>query len=187
MSEKTNIHKLNNGMTIIGVPVAGVQSAAFEFLLPGGASLMPDGCCGAPAVIEDWIFRGAGGKSSREITDLLDGLGLHRGSAVESKHIALAARPRSGKSAQSHRALRRYHPQTCSRTSAVRIFKTTRLQGLLSLEDDPRHKTMLLLGSIFIPTRWAETPQANRKICRILQLKKQNRYSMKISVFHRQF
>jgi predicted Zn-dependent peptidase len=151
MPEKTDIYKLANGMTLIGIPVAAVQSAAFEFLLPGGASLMPEGCCGAPAVIEDWIFRGAGGKSSRELTDLLDGMGLHRGSAVESKHIALAA---ALEAENLLKAIELYSDIILKPALEPQQFEYSRqlsLQGLLSLEDDPRHKTMLLLREHFYP------------------------------------
>jgi len=91
MTEKIDTYKLANGMTILGVPMASVQSVAFGFLLPAGAAMISDGCSGAGTVISDWIFRGAGNKTSRELADSLDGLGLHRGSSVESKHLALSA------------------------------------------------------------------------------------------------
>ena len=151
MPEKTDIYKLANGMTLIGVPVAAVQSAAFEFLLPAGASLTPDGCCGAPAIIEEWIFRGAGGKTSRELADLLDGLGLHRGSGVESKHISLSA---ALEAENLLKVIELYADIILKPTLDGQQFEYSRqlaLQGLLSLEDDPRHKIMLLLKEHFYP------------------------------------
>ncbi len=151
MAEKIHIHKLNNGMTAVGIEVPGVQSAAFEFLIPAGAAVMPDGCCGAPAVIEDWIFRGAGGKTSRELNDLMDGLGLHRASSVDSRHITIAA-------AMEAKSL----PKTVELYADVILrpalddkqFEYSRqlaIQGVMSLDDDPRHKIMLLLKENFYP------------------------------------
>ena len=51
---------LKNGLVILGEPMEAVESVAFDFLLPAGAALLPQGCCGAGNVIADWIFRGAG-------------------------------------------------------------------------------------------------------------------------------
>jgi predicted Zn-dependent peptidase len=151
MPEKTDIYKLANGMTLIGVPVAGVQSAAFEFLIPAGAAMAPDGCCGAPAVIEDWIFRGAGGKTSRQLSDILDGLGLHRGSGVESKHINFSAALQAD---NLPKAIELYADIILKPALDLRQFEYSRqhaLHGLLGLEDDPRHETMLLLREHFYP------------------------------------
>lgn len=151
MPKKTDIYKLANGMTVIGIPVASVQSAAFEFLLPAGASVMPHGCCGAPAIIEDWIFRGAGGKTSRELSDMLDGLGLHRGSGVESKHITLSAALQAD---NLPKAIELYADIILKPALEPEQFEYSRqlaLHGLLSLEDDPRHKISLLLREHFYP------------------------------------
>ncbi len=70
--------------------MAQIESAAFGFMLPSGASLMPDGACGAGAVIIDWVMRGAGAMNSRQLIDALDGLGLHRGSGITSGNINLS-------------------------------------------------------------------------------------------------
>jgi predicted Zn-dependent peptidase len=158
MSEKIDIHKLASGMTIIGVPMAQVQSAAFDFLLPAGAALMPDDCCGAPAVISDWIFRGAGGKTSRELTGLLDGLGLHRSSNVESRHINLSAALQADNLLN---AIQLYADIILSPALDNQQFDYSRqlaLQALASLEDDPMHKTMLLLRQYFYPDPLGRNP-----------------------------
>jgi len=150
-------------MVVLGIPMRQVQSAAFDFLLPAGASLMPEDCCGAPAVIEDWIFRGAGGKTSRELTDLLDGLGIHRNSSVESKHIALSA---VLEAENLTRAIELYADIILKPVLDEPQFEYSRqlaLQGLASLEDDPMHKTMLLLRQHFYPDPLGRNPLGNQK------------------------
>ncbi|MHC4891302.1 MAG: insulinase family protein, partial [Planctomycetota bacterium] len=82
MAGRFDKHVLKNGMVLLGEPMEGVESVAFGFMLPAGEALLPDGCCGAGSVIADWIFRGAGDKSSRQLCDALDGLGLHRAGSV---------------------------------------------------------------------------------------------------------
>ncbi|MGA2916538.1 MAG: pitrilysin family protein [Sedimentisphaerales bacterium] len=163
MPEKIDIYKLANGMTAIGVPMAQVQSAAFEFLLPAGAAVMPEGCCGASAVISDWIFRGAGNKSNRELTDLLDGLGLHRKSGAESKHISLSA---ALEAENLDKAIELYADIITRPSLDSGQFEYSRqlaLQSLASLEDDPMHKVSHLLHQYFYPDPLGRNPLGTQK------------------------
>jgi predicted Zn-dependent peptidase len=163
MTERIDIYKLANGMTILGIPMAQVQSAAFDVLLPCGSAITPDDCCGAPAVIEDWIFRGAGNKTSRELIGLLDGLGLHRSNSVESKHIALFAALQAD---NLLKAIELYADIILKPALDREQFEYSRqlaLQGLASLEDDPRHKTILLLQEHFYPDPLGRSPIGNQR------------------------
>jgi predicted Zn-dependent peptidase len=158
MTERIDTHKLSNGMVILGVPMAQVQSAAFGFLLPAGAAVMPDLCCGAPAIIEDWMFRGAAGKTSRELTDLLDGLGLHRNASIKSKHIELSAATEADNLLN---AIELYADVILKPTLDEQQFEYSRqlaLHGLAGLEDDPRQKTSLLLAEHFYPDPLGRSP-----------------------------
>ncbi|MFB0525364.1 MAG: insulinase family protein, partial [Phycisphaerae bacterium] len=101
MTEKFDQHILKNGMVMLGEPMEAVESVAFGFMLPAGAALLPEGCCGAGNVIADWIFRGAGDKNSRELSDALDGLGLHRAGSLSSSHITIGAVLEAGNLAQA--------------------------------------------------------------------------------------
>ena len=78
-------------MVLLGERMEAVESVAFGFMLPAGAAVMPEGCCGAANVIADWIFRGAGERDNRQFGDALDGLGLHRSAGVNSAHITIGA------------------------------------------------------------------------------------------------
>ena len=91
MEQKIDKQVLNNGMVLLGEPMAGVESVAFDFMLPAGAAMLPEGVCGAANIASDWIFRGAGSRDSRALGDALDGLGLHRSDAVGSAHLSVGA------------------------------------------------------------------------------------------------
>jgi predicted Zn-dependent peptidase len=163
MTEKTDIYKLANGITILGIPMAQVQSAAFDILLPAGAAVTPDGCCGAPAIISDWIFRGAGGKTNKELTDQLDGLGLHRKNSVESKHITLSA---ALEAENLHQVIELYADIILKPALDDKQFEYSRqlaLQGLASLEDDPMQKTLLMLAEHFYPDPLGRNPLGIQK------------------------
>ena len=75
----TRIHKLSNGLTIVGELMPSKQAAAFTFLVPAGSATEPIGKDGLTGVLESVSYRGAGAYNSRELSDALDGLGLSRG------------------------------------------------------------------------------------------------------------
>jgi predicted Zn-dependent peptidase len=158
MTEKLDKHILENGMVLLGEPMEGVASVAFGFMLPAGAALLPEGCCGAGGVIADWIFRGAGDKSSKELGDALDGLGLHRAGSVGSSHITVGAALEAGNLAQ---ALDLYADIVLKPSLEEDQFELARqlaVDGVLSLDDAPRQKVMLKLRERFYPSPLGRSP-----------------------------
>ena len=152
MSEKLDKHILKNGMVILGEPIEQVGSAAFTFLLPSGSSRFPYGCCGAGAVITDWIFRGAGDRNSRQLIDALDSLGLHRNTSMNSSHISLGA---ALEASNLENAIDVYADIILKPTLDIDQFSLSKqlaLHELAGLEDDPRQKVMLNLCEQFYPT-----------------------------------
>jgi predicted Zn-dependent peptidase len=121
-------------------------------MLPAGASRLPDGCCGAGAVISDWIFRGAGNRDSRELGDELDGLGLHRASSVNSSHITIGA---TLEAENLSKALELYADiilRSSLREDQFEPAKQLAIDGVRALDDDPRQKVMLKLREQFYPS-----------------------------------
>ena len=151
MAEKIDKHVLKNEMVVLGEPMEGVESAAFGFMLPAGASVLPEGCCGAASVISDWIFRGAGERNSRQLGDTLDGLGLHRASSVNSAHIAIGA---ALEAANLEKGLDLYADMILRPRLEDEQFEPARqlaIDGVRGLDDDPRQKVMLKLREKFYP------------------------------------
>jgi len=151
MTERLDKHILKNGTVILGEPMEAVGSAAFGFMLPAGAALLPEGCCGAGNVIADWMFRGAGDKNSRQLGDALDGLGLHRASSVSSSHITFGAALEAGNLAK---AIELYADIILAARLEEEQFELARqlaIDEVLALDDDPRQKVMLKLREQFYP------------------------------------
>src|SRR5512146_2140948 len=96
MGTQVDKYVLKNGAVILGEMMPNVASVAFDIMLPCGASLLPKGLGGASEIISDWIFRGAGNRDSRQLSDALDSLGIHRNSSVGSAHLVLGAAMESG-------------------------------------------------------------------------------------------
>ncbi len=152
MAERIDTHILKNGMVLVGEPMEGVESVAFGFMLPAGAAILPEGCCGAGSVIVDWIFRGAGEKNSRDLGDALDGLGLHRAASMSSSHISVGSALESENLGD---ALDLYadiilRPQL--KEDQFELARQLAIDSVLALDDDPRQKVMLKLREQFYPS-----------------------------------
>ncbi|MBN1974899.1 MAG: insulinase family protein [Sedimentisphaerales bacterium] len=151
MTEKLDKHILKNGMVILGEPMEGVESAAFDFMIPAGASRMPEHCCGAANVIEDWIFRGAGDKTNRQLNDAIDGLGVIRGSSVGSSHISISGAMESSNLSMVLDLYADIINKPWLKDEEFEFSRQSAIDEVLSLEDDPRHKVMLKLREHFYP------------------------------------
>ena len=151
MELRTDKCILPSGMVLLGEPMDGVESVAFDFLLPAGAAVMPEGVCGAANVISDWIFRGAGRRDNRALGDALDGLGLHRSDSVSGSHLSIGAALESSNLAQALDL----HADVILRPHLTdeefEPAKQLAIEGVLALEDEPRHKVMLELRKRFYP------------------------------------
>jgi len=152
MTERVDKHILKNGMVVLGEPMDAVESVAFDFMLPAGASQLPDGCCGAGSVIADWIFKGAGDKDSRGLGDALDGLGLHRVSSVGSSHITIGAVLEAGNLAEAIELYADIILRASLKEDQFELARQLAIDGVCALDDDPRHKVMLKLREQFYPS-----------------------------------
>ena len=151
MGQNFDKHKLANGMVLLGERMEAVESVAFGFMLPAGASLMPEGCCGASNVISDWIFRGAGDKDNRQLGDALDGLGLQRSGGCDTAHITIGA---ALESSNLSKALDLYGDIIQRPKLSDQQFTPARqlvINGVKALDDNPRQKVMLELRELFYP------------------------------------
>ncbi len=151
MAEHFNKYMLKNGMVLLGEPMEAVESVAFDFMLPAGEACLPDGCCGAGNVIADWIFRGAGDKDSRQLSDAIDGLGLVRGRSVGSSHIAIGAALEAGNLAEALDLHADIILRPSLKDDQFELARQLAIDEVLSLDDDPRHKVMLKLREQFYP------------------------------------
>ena len=152
MAERLDKHILKNGMVLLGEPMEAVESVAFDFMLPAGASMLPEGCCGAANVAADWISRGAGNKSSRQLCDALDGLGLHRSASVGSAHITIGAALEADNLSDALDLYADIIQKPSLDKDQFELARQLAIDGVLALDDDPRHKVMLKLREQFYPS-----------------------------------
>jgi predicted Zn-dependent peptidase len=151
MAEKFDKHILKNGMVLLGERMEAVESVAFDFMLPAGAAVLAEGCCGAGNVIADWIFRGAGDRNSRQLGDALDGLGLHRAVSVGSSHITIGAALEASNLVQALDLYADIILRPSLKENEFELAKQLAIDGVYALDDDPRQKVMLKLREQFYP------------------------------------
>jgi len=148
------IESLDNGMTVVGVKMAEVSSAAFTMMMRCGAAYDPAERLGTATVLTELAFKGAGEFDNRTLNDRLDGLGLQRQENVGTRH-SLFSGAILGDNLYDvldlyADVLRRPHLDEAD-------FQTSRalaLQELASLEDDPRQKIGLLTHAAYLPAPW---------------------------------
>jgi predicted Zn-dependent peptidase len=122
-----------------------VRSAALNFLVPAGCVYDPPENPGMATVLAEMITRGAGERSSRELSLALDNLGLDRDESVGQLHMrfwgATLARNLGAALEIYADILRRPH-LPAEEIDAVRALA---IQDILSLEDEPRQKVLVEL------------------------------------------
>jgi len=102
-------------------------------------------------LVADWIFRGAGDKDSRQLSDSIDGLGLVRGRSVGSSHISIGAALESGNLAEAIDLYADIILKPSLKEDQFELARQLAIDDVLSLDDDPRQKVMLKLREQFYP------------------------------------
>jgi len=162
MAQELHKHILKNGMVILGEPMEAVESVAFGFMLPAGAAMLPEGCCGAANVISDWVFRGAGNWNNRQLGDALDGLGLHRVVSVNTAHIILGAVLEASNLGQALDLYADILLRPRVEDDQFELARQLAIEGVRALDDDPRHKVMVELRKHFYPAPLGRSTEGER-------------------------
>jgi len=144
-------HTFENGLALLAEKMPGMQSAAMTLLVGAGAAFDPPGGSGTAAVLSDLVLRGAGERDSRQLTDHLDSLGLQRSSSVGVHHTrfgcaALASRVIESLAAYADIVRRPRLPE-----DGFQAARDLALQGLSSIEDEPRQKVLIKLREWHFP------------------------------------
>ena len=150
--DRLDQYTLKNGMVILGEPMEAVESVAFDFLLPAGASRWPEGFCGGPSVVSDWVFRGAGARDSRQLSDCLDGLGLQRFSSTSSSHLTLGATLEAGNLGEAFDLFGDIVLRPRLEGEQFDLARQLAIEEVKSLDDEPHQKVMLKLKEQFYPS-----------------------------------
>ncbi len=139
------VSQLSCGMTLAVEPIPTAQSAAFSFLLPAGASCLPDDADGHATLLAELIQRGAGGLDARAHSDALDRLGVQRSTNVTTHHLHLGATMLGSRLGDALPLLIAMVRSPAMPPSALDATRSLALQALEGIDDDPQELVMLRL------------------------------------------
>lgn len=168
MAEELHVRTFDNGLVLLGDRMPHVVSTAMQIAIPAGARFDGDDLAGAATVASEWLFRGAGDRTGRQLRDALDALGCHYDNSVNSRSLHISA-------AQTHQnldAVLAILAEAVRRpTLAQETFEPCRslaLQSLESLADEPSRRSRIRLRERFFPHPLGVSPAGTEPTLRAL-------------------
>ncbi len=147
-------HEFPNGLVLLAESMAGVQSAAFSFLLPAGAAYEPEGLGGSASMLAEWITRGAGDLDSRELLTALDNLGINHGEGAQTLHTSVSAATLGRNLIPALEIYADVLLRPHLDDEEIEPIRALAIQSLQGLEDDPGSKVIYELRRRHFPDPW---------------------------------
>ena len=161
MKQTLQTATLDNGITLLGEFLPGVESVSVSFHVAAGSlcdsvmhSATNRSCCGLATLTGELMLRGAGNRNSKQLVASLDNAGVQWSQSVSMSHGSFAG---AMVSRQLPEALKIYADILRRPLLDKQQFDPARqvvLQNLAGTEDDPTHRTMLALRKAHYPSPW---------------------------------
>lgn len=149
--EKYFMHRLGNGLTLVGEHVASACSAALSILVPCGAAHDTEGQEGLCSILTEMLNKGAGEWNSQQLSQQFEQLGIERSTStgVEASVFSAAMLPENLTSALELMAVNLLEPWLPA--DELDSVQQLALQDLLAIEDNPSAKVMEELCKLHYP------------------------------------
>ena len=154
--------KLDNGLTVVAEPIAGVQSLGMTLLLPAGLASQPENQLGVAPVLAEMLCRGAGNLDARQHSDALDLLGIQRSTDAQTRFFRLSATMIADKAAEAFPLLLDMVRRPKLEKQALDPSVDLALQAIDSLADEPQRRAMLELRQKHYPGPIGRSPLGER-------------------------
>lgn len=145
---------LDNGITLLGEELPGVESVAIAFHAPAGAVHDGPDRSGLATLSGEMCLRGAGERTGRQLVEALEAAGIQWSQAVSSSHAsfsgAMVARQLPAALPVYADIVRRPRLPDDQLEAARQMV----LQNLAGIEDDPGHRVMTALREMHFPAPW---------------------------------
>ena len=161
MKQTLQTATLDNGITLLGEFLPGVESVSVSFHVAAGSlcdSVMHSPTnrsrCGLATLTGELMLRGAGNRNSKQLVASLDNAGVQWSQSVSMSHGSFAG---AMVSRQLPESLKIYADILRRPLLDKQQFDPARqvvLQNLAGTEDDPTHRTMLALREAHYPSPW---------------------------------
>jgi predicted Zn-dependent peptidase len=153
-------------MVLVGEPTASFESAAFTLLLPAGCCYDPPQRAGLAALTSEMMLRGAGPRDSRAWISELENLGVERGESVGVAHATyhgatLRDNLPAGLSLFTDMIRSPHLP-----ADQLEAGRSSCLQELRAIDDEPSHKLMIELRRRRYPDPWGRSSHGDESALR---------------------
>src|SRR5947208_2573745 len=90
------VHTLANGVRVVCDPMAGLQTVALSVVAGRGARAEDEARSGWSHLLEHMVFKGAGGRSARQIVEVIEAEGGHINAATGYERTSFQVRALAG-------------------------------------------------------------------------------------------
>lgn len=158
MSAPVRHTHLANGLTVVIEPMPAVRSASINLLVPSGGTSDPADALGCATVLGEMTLRGAGDRSSRQLSEALDDLGVQRGMNTRLYFTRYSAACVGSNVAPLLPVLADVVMRPTLGEDAFEPARELAVQALESLADDPRARATTLLLEKHWPDPFGRNP-----------------------------
>lgn len=145
------IHRLKNGLTIVGELMDYVSSAAVAFLVPAGAATDPETEIGSAAALGEMLQKGAGGLSSRQLSEAFENIGALNGHSSGIEVSVLSGALLGENVIKLLEIYAKILRSPLLPEDELASVKSLLLQEIRGIEDEPAAKVMVELARRFYP------------------------------------
>ncbi len=143
--------RLGNGLTVTVEPMPHLRSVSWTLLIPAGSAGDPNGQNGSAQLLAGMLYRGAGERNARELSDALDNLGVQRSGRLDYEYMtfggACLADDLTAALALYADIVRR--PQLPA--EELDAERALALQSIAALNDNPTQKLFTQLTQVYFP------------------------------------
>ena len=146
MNPLIHTHTFGNGLTLVVQEMNWLPSVSFDMLLPFGATTDPEGEFGSGTVLSEWLYRGAGERDSRTLSDALDALGVRRGGGAGGESTVFAGSLLADALPEALALYADIVRRPRLEDDEFNLARTVALQELASLDDSPTQRLFIALA-----------------------------------------
>lgn len=151
MPQTISTFRLDNGLTVVVEPMPHMRSAAWTLLVLAGSATDPEGQSGAAQLLNGMVYRGAGQRDARALSNALDDLGVLRGGSAGVEFTtfsgALLADDLEAALALYADIVRR----PLLPADELDAERTLMLQSIRAINDNPTQRLFIELNKLYFP------------------------------------
>ncbi|MGL6193935.1 MAG: M16 family metallopeptidase [Thermoguttaceae bacterium] len=150
----TTIHKLSNGLVLIGEEMDWCESVSYTMQIPCGSVYDPPGLAGLANLTCEMLLRGAGERDSRSFTQAIENLGSEWSESVSHADTTFESQSLPGNLFSSLELLVDLIRSPHLPEKELGAAKQVVIQEIIATEDDPVEKLMIQQALNFFPDPW---------------------------------